>query len=41
MMQLRGSCLIDRDDLLPPMDRSAWEANVAAIAATLEAEVDT
>ena len=36
MMQLRGSCLIDWDDLLPPMDEAAWERNMASIARSLD-----
>ncbi|WP_370327982.1 hypothetical protein [Euzebya sp.] len=41
MMQLRGSCLISWDDLLPPMHRQTWETNMHAIAAALEADEDT
>lgn len=36
MMQLRGSCLVSWDDLLPPMAQEAWQANVQAIARTME-----
>lgn len=37
MLQLRGSCLIDWDDLLPAMDEDAWQANVDALRAALDA----
>jgi diadenosine tetraphosphate (Ap4A) HIT family hydrolase len=38
MMQLRGSCLVEWNDILPPLPVDMWAANLATIAATLAAD---
>lgn len=35
MQQLRGSCLVLWQDLLPPLDQATWDRNLGIVAATM------
>lgn len=38
MLQLRGSCLVLWDDLLPVLDHETWQSNLATVAASMATE---